>query len=131
MLFIDNKENINYSKLKKVAKLAKIDEFINTLPLGYQSIVGERGLNISGGQRQRIGIARALYKNSQILVFDEGTSALDNKTETSVINSINNLSKNLTLIIVAHRLSTVKDCDIIIKLDAGKIIEIGTPDEIL
>ncbi len=129
--FIDNKENINYSKLKKVAKLAKIDEFINTLPLGYQSIVGERGLNISGGQRQRIGIARALYKNSQILVFDEGTSALDNQTETSVINSINNLSKNLTLIIVAHRLSTVKDCDIIIKLDAGKIIEIGTPDEML
>ena len=129
--FIDNKENINYSRLKKVAKLAKIDEFINTLPLGYQSIVGERGLNISGGQRQRIGIARALYKNSQILVFDEGTSALDNKTETSVINSINNLSKNLTLIIVAHRLSTVKDCDIIIRLDAGKIIEIGTPDDML
>ena len=129
--FIDNKENINYSRIKKVAKLAKIDEFINTLPLGYQSIVGERGLNISGGQRQRIGIARALYKNSQILVFDEGTSALDNKTETSVINSINNLSKNLTLIIVAHRLSTVKDCDIIIRLDAGKIVEIGTPDELL
>ena len=129
--FTDSMENINYSKVKKVAKLAKIDEFINTLPLGYKTIVGERGLSLSGGQRQRIGIARALYKNAQILVLDEGTSALDNKTETSVINSINNFSMNITLIIVAHRLSTVKDCDRVVRLEEGKIAEIGSPSDVL
>ena len=127
--FIDHKENIDYLRLKNAARMANIDQFIQSLPAKYETYIGERGIQLSGGQKQRIGIARALYKRSKVLLFDEATSALDKNTETSVIKSINDLSKNLTLIIVAHRLSTVEKCDQIIKIENGKIVEKGTPDE--
>ena len=111
--------------------MANIDSFIKSLPKGLETLVGERGLKLSGGQRQRIGIARAFYKDSDIFVFDEATSALDNNTEVSVMESINNISRDLTLIIVAHRLSTVNKCDRIFKMHDGEIIEIGEPKDIL
>ena len=90
------------------------------LPHQYQTIVGERGIRLSGGQRQRIGIARALYHNPQILILDEATSALDNQTEKAVMDAVNNVGKNITIIIIAHRLTTVKKCDIIFLLDIIK-----------
>ena len=124
-------QEIDESKLNNAIKLSQLDEFINTLPDGVNSSVGESGVRISGGQRQRIGIARALYKNPDLLVLDEATSALDNETEKNVMDSINNLKGNMTIIIIAHRLTTVKDCDVIVELDKGSIAKIGTPREIL
>ena len=127
---LSNKK-INDSELKNAIKLSKLKELIETLPNGVDSLIGESGVRISGGQRQRIGIARALYKNPDLLVLDEATSALDNETEKDVMDSINNLQGNMTIIIIAHRLTTVKDCDIIVELDKGSIAKIGTPREIL
>jgi len=111
-------------------KAAQLDEFINSLPEGLNTMVGERGVRLSGGQRQRIGIARALYHNPPVLVLDEATSALDQITEMGVIDSVKQL-KNKTIIIVAHRFSTIKHCDRIFKLSHGKLISEGTPEEIL
>lgn len=109
------------------AQMASIHDLImNDLPLGYETKVGERGVRLSGGQRQRIGIARALYRKPEVLVFDEATSALDSTTEDSVIDAINNLAKNKTIITVAHRLSTVKNCDQIFVLDQGGVRFSGT-----
>ena len=96
------------------------------LPHQYQTIVGERGIRLSGGQRQRIGIARALYHNPQILILDEATSALDSQTEKTVMNAVYNLSKNITIIIIAHRLTTVKNCDMIFLLEKGELKSYGT-----
>ena len=101
------------------------------MPDKYSTIVGERGVRLSGGQIQRIGIARALYNNPKLLVFDEATSALDNETESSVIEAINNLAKQTTIILIAHRLNTVKNCDIIYKLDKGKIVAKGKFNELV
>ena len=101
------------------AKLSGAHEFILELPEGYDTIVGEHGCNLSGGQRQRIGIARALYKQASVLVFDEATSALDNETEQAVMQAIEGLSKDLTLLIIAHRLTTIKNCTQIVKLVDG------------
>ena len=97
----------------------------------YNTIVGERGIRISGGQRQRIAIARALYKKASIIIFDEATSALDSETESSVMESILSLDKELTIIIVAHRLSTLKNCTNIIELSDGKILRQGVYNEII
>jgi ABC-type multidrug transport system fused ATPase/permease subunit len=94
-------------------------------------VIGERGVRLSGGQRQRIGIARALYHNPQILILDEATSALDNQTEKAVMDAINNLSKKMTIILIAHRLTTVKNCDIIFLLDKGQIKDKGTFEELM
>jgi ATP-binding cassette subfamily B protein len=88
--------------------------------------VGERGIRLSGGQRQRIGIARALYKQATVLVFDEATNALDSLTEQAVMNAIENLNRDLTILIIAHRLTTLKHCDLIVQLERGKIIEQGS-----
>ena len=115
-----NSENINQDMIEKVSKIANLHEFvIGELPNKYNTIIGERGIRLSGGQRQRIGIARALYHNPKVLILDEATSALDNETEKQVIDAINNLDKDITIIIIAHRLNTIKNCDIVFKLQNG------------
>ncbi len=116
------KAEIDILRVKKSAKKAQIANYIEDTKNGYKTIVGERGIKLSGGQKQRIAIARALYKNSKILVFDEATSALDSKTENSIISSIEILSKEITIIMVAHRLSTLKKCDRLIFMDKGQKI---------
>ncbi len=115
------KNVIDANRVRQAAKHAQIDNFIESLPDGYNTHVGERGVRLSGGQRQRIGIARALYKKSEIIIFDEATSALDNKTEVEVMDSIEKLSPNLTILIIAHRLSTLKKCSTFIKVKDGTI----------
>ena len=122
--------NINYDLVKICAKKAKISDTIENWENKYDTIVGERGVRLSGGQRQRIAIARSLYKQSQVLIFDEATSALDNDTEESVMDAIDNLSTDLTIIIVAHRLSTLRKCNHIVKLEHGIITSIGKYDDI-
>lgn len=117
-------EKIDFKKIKLVCEKAQISDIIETWEKKYLTMVGERGIRLSGGQRQRIGIARALYKNAEVIVFDEATSALDNKTELDVMSSINNLSQELTIIIVAHRLTTLKNCNKIIELKNGEISNI-------
>ncbi len=123
---------INHQAVKRAAQLANINDFIeNELPDGYETEVGERGVRISGGQRQRIGIARALYYNPSLLVFDEATSALDGITENAILEAIHNLFHKKTIIIIAHRFNTVKECDRIYLLDKGKIIDQGVYQELL
>ena len=109
-------QNINLKKVKEAARQAHIADFIESSPQGYQALVGERGIRLSGGQRQRIGIARALYKQATVLVFDEATSALDHETEQAVMEAIEGLSADLTILIIAHRLTTLKTCTKIIDL---------------
>ena len=118
---------INFERLEYAARQANIYEYIMSTKYGFDTQVGEAGSSLSGGQQQRIGIARAFYKNSDIIVLDEATSSLDMQTESSIMSSLNNLSKNTTLIVVAHRLSTLKDCSKIVKLQDGKIISCGPP----
>jgi ABC-type multidrug transport system fused ATPase/permease subunit len=123
-------KNIDYQLVEKAAKIANFHNFIKKLPDGYNTVVGERGVRLSGGQRQRIGIARALYNNPQILILDEATSALDNLTEQAVMEAVNNLGSKITIILIAHRLSTVKNCDTIFLLEQGKLIGQGTYEEL-
>ena len=132
------KYNISYSKpgssmteIENVAKLSSIDKFIADLELGYETVVGERGLKLSGGEKQRVAIARALLKNPKIFIFDEATSALDTKTEKLIEKSLKKLSNKNTTLVIAHRLSTVIDADKIIVLENGKIAEQGTHKELL
>lgn len=115
-------DQIDHDRVKRVAKAALLEEFILSKPHQYATNVGERGAKLSGGQRQRIGIARALYKKSKILILDEATSALDNKTEAEIISSIVNFNESLTIIMVAHRLTTLSSCKKIYRLENGKII---------
>ena len=125
-------KNINQKAVEKASKIANLHNFVlDELPSQYQTTIGERGVRLSGGQRQRIGIARALYHNPEVLILDEATSALDNQTEKAVMDAVNNLGKNITIILIAHRLNTVKNCDIIFKLDKGLLIDQGTFDEIV
>jgi ABC-type multidrug transport system fused ATPase/permease subunit len=119
-------EHIDMNRVRYAAKLAQIDEYIESNAEGYNTFVGERGIQISGGQRQRIGIARALYKQAEVLIFDEATSALDSNTEQDVMKAIDGLNRNLTILIIAHRLTSLKDCDIIIELKHGKILRQGS-----
>jgi ABC-type multidrug transport system fused ATPase/permease subunit len=125
------KDKIDMQQVQKAANLAQISEHIESLEAGYETFVGERGIRLSGGQRQRIGIARALYKNATVLVFDEATSALDDETEAELMKAIDGLSKDLTVIMIAHRLSTVRRCDKILKLHKGKVVAFDTPDVVL
>jgi len=111
------KEQINHKQVEKAAKQAQIVKLIDSWEDGYQTFIGERGVRLSGGQRQRIGIARALYKNADVLIFDEATSALDNETEKAVMEAIEGLDRDLTILIIAHRLSTLNGCDRIIDMD--------------
>lgn len=124
-------DRMDLAQVKKVAKLAQIDHFIESLPAQYNTYVGERGIRLSGGQRQRIGIARALYGEASVLVFDEATSALDGATEKEVMRAIESLSHQFTIILIAHRLSTVEKCDRIFELNQGQVITEGNYQELL
>ena len=132
------RENISYgspdatfSQIEQAAKIAEAVEFIEQLPQGYDTIVGERGQKLSGGQKQRIGIARAVLKNPPILVLDEATSAVDNETEAAIARSLDKITQNRTTIAIAHRLSTIRHSDCIYVMDAGQLIERGTHEELL
>jgi ATP-binding cassette, subfamily B, bacterial PglK len=125
------KSDIDYDLLQECCEKAQLSKTINMLKNGIYSLVGERGIMLSGGQRQRIGIARALYKKANVIIFDEATSALDNDTENSIMESIENLGNELTIIIVAHRLTTLKSCDQIIELSQGKINNIISYNELI
>ncbi|MBT8633190.1 ABC transporter ATP-binding protein [Polynucleobacter paneuropaeus] len=125
------KDKIDSLRVRLAAQQAQIAESIDSWPKQYQTIVGERGIRLSGGQRQRIGIARALYKEADVIIFDEATSALDNETEQAVMQSIEELGKNLTLLIIAHRLTTLKNCTQIVELADGEIKRVGTYDYIM
>ena len=124
-------DEINYEKVIIAAKLANIHDFIESLPESYDSHTGDRGVRLSGGQKQRIGIARALYFSPDILVLDEATSALDGSTENVIMDAIHNLSHQKTIIIIAHRLQTVRQCDVIHFLEEGAIVNSGTYDELI
>lgn len=124
-------KDINMDQVEKVSKIANLHEFvISELPNKYLTTIGERGIRLSGGQLQRIGIARALYHDPKVLIFDEATSALDNLTEKAVMDTINNLNKDITIILIAHRLDTLKDCDNIFVMEKGKLIGEGTFEEL-
>ena len=127
----ENKENI-MCNIEKVLHLAQADFILdkNSFPLGLNTIVGERGSKLSGGQKQRIAIARALIKNPKILILDEATSALDSESEYRFKKEVDKLKGKITLIIVSHRLSTIKDCDQIIVINKGKIVEKGSHEEL-
>jgi len=122
---------INLDRVQQAAHQAQIADFIESSPEGYQANVGERGIRLSGGQRQRIGIARALYKQASVLVFDEATSALDNATEQSVMGAIEGLNRDLTILLIAHRITTVRHCDTIVELEHGRMVAQGTYEQLL
>jgi ATP-binding cassette subfamily B protein len=118
-------EQIDMERVRYAAHQAQIAQFIEAAPEGYATMVGERGVRLSGGQRQRIGIARLLYKKAKVLVFDEATSALDNETEAIVMEAIESLGRELTIVLIAHRLTTLRSCDTIYRLDHGSIVSVG------
>ena len=125
-----HKDQIDHVRVKQAAQQAQIAETIETWPNQYQTFVGERGIRLSGGQRQRIGIARALYKQADVIIFDEATSALDNETEQAVMEAIDSLSQDLTVLIIAHRITTLKNCTQIMELSDGCIKRTGTYQDI-
>jgi ATP-binding cassette subfamily B protein len=125
------RDAIDRDRVREAARRAHIADFIESGPDAYDALVGERGIRLSGGQRQRIGIARALYRQASVLVLDEATSALDNVTEQSVLDSIEALDRELTILIIAHRLTTVKRCDTIVELEQGRVVAQGSYEELL
>lgn len=139
MLFNDTvRNNITYGhegadeqQLTAVAKAANAHRFIKEFPEGYNTIIGERGVKVSGGQRQRISIARAIYKNPPILIFDEATSQLDTESEKLVQDAINNLMEGRTVIVIAHRLSTITHADKIVVIEKGEIVDSGSHEELI
>jgi ATP-binding cassette subfamily C protein len=122
---------IDNDKVWQALKLAHLDTLVHELPEGLETQIGERGVRFSGGQRQRIGIARALYHDPKILVMDEATSALDNITERSIVQEIEALKGNRTIIVIAHRLTTVMNCDTIYFMDKGLIVDSGSYQELI
>ena len=118
-------ENIDDKRIKDALKLSHLDEFVSELPNGIDTRVGERGVQLSGGQRQRVGIARALYNNADILIFDEATSALDSITEKHIMDAIHDFSGRKTIIMIAHRITTVEQCDIIYLIEDGEVADRG------
>jgi ATP-binding cassette subfamily B protein len=124
-------EAIDMERVRQAARQSQIAEFIESGTEGYNAMIGERGIRLSGGQRQRLGIARALYKQATVLVFDEAASALDNATEQDVMDAIEGLGRDLTILIIAHRLSTVSRCDMIVELEQGKVATQGTYEHLL
>jgi len=129
--FGEPKDQINHERVRQAARQAQIADIIESWPEQYQTLVGERGIRLSGGQRQRIGIARALYRQADVIIFDEATSALDNETEQAVMQAINNLGEDLTILIIAHRLTTLKNCTQIVELSDGCIKRTGTYQNIV
>ena len=123
--------NASDEEVLRAAKLSGADDFIRDMPQGYDTFVGERGSLLSGGQRQRVSIARALLLDPKILIFDEATSALDTESEHKILENLEEIAKGRTLLMIAHRLSTVKDCDAIIAMDHGRIMEIGTHAQLM
>jgi ATP-binding cassette subfamily B protein len=121
----------NEAEIKEAARMAQIDKFIRELPMGYEAMVGERGLKLSGGEKQRVAIARTILKNPPILLLDEATSALDTGTEREIQGALSEVSRNRTTLVIAHRLSTVIDADEILVLDHGQIIERGRHAQLL
>jgi ATP-binding cassette subfamily B protein len=129
--FGERTDDIDRERVQQAAKRAQIADTIESWSDGYDTLIGERGIRLSGGQRQRIGIARALYKQAEVIVFDEATSALDNDTEQAVMESIISLGEELTILIVAHRVTTLKNCDLIVELSAGLISRTGSYKDII
>lgn len=129
--FGSTKVSVDDERLRDAAARAGLLEFIDDLPEGFSTVVGERGIRLSGGQRQRIGIARALYKQADLLILDEATSALDSETEAAVMGSVASLGANLTIVLIAHRLTTVAMCDRVYRLDSGRIVAEGSHDEVV
>ncbi len=130
--FGEELDRINQQSVIKSSKIANLHDFItNELPKQYETYIGENGVRLSGGQRQRIGIARALYREPKVLILDEATSALDNETEYAVMEAVKKLGKDITIILIAHRLNTVKNCDIIFKFEKGELVNEGKFDEII
>jgi ABC-type multidrug transport system fused ATPase/permease subunit len=125
------RQQIDVERVRSAARQAQLHDVIESWPLKYQTVVGERGVRLSGGQRQRIGIARALYKQADVIIFDEATSALDTETEQAVMAAIESLSDQLTILVIAHRLSTLKNCTQIVELGGGGITRTGTYDELI
>jgi ABC-type multidrug transport system fused ATPase/permease subunit len=119
---------IDRTAVERAARVAQLDSFVATLPAGYDTVVGERGVRLSGGQRQRIGIARALYHDPEVLILDEATSALDTVTEEAVMREIHQMRDRRTIVMIAHRLSTVRECPLIVVLARGKIVAQGDYD---
>jgi ABC-type multidrug transport system fused ATPase/permease subunit len=124
-------EEIDEQALERAILAARLDDFVASLPAGLSTVVGERGVRLSGGQRQRIGIARALYHDPAVLVLDEATSALDTATESEVMAAVNALQGAKTLVIIAHRLSTVEQCDVVYRLESGRVVGSGTLAEVV
>jgi ABC-type multidrug transport system fused ATPase/permease subunit len=124
-------QRIDMDRVIAAAQRAQIDSYVQQLPEGYGTKVGERGVRLSGGQRQRIGLARAFYKNADVLILDEATSALDDATETQVMNAIAAIDGDITVLIIAHRLTTLRNCDVIVQLEKGQIIRQGTYAEVI
>lgn len=124
-------EQIDLTRVREAARQAQISDFIESYPGKYDAALGERGIRLSGGQRQRIGIARALYKQAEVLVFDEATSSLDTETEVAVMDAINSLGRDVTIVLIAHRFSTLRACDVIYRLDHGKIAKFGTYEQLV
>lgn len=129
--FGEPEDHIDHERVRQAARQAQIADIIESWPEQYQTLVGERGIRLSGGQRQRIGIARALYRQADVIIFDEATSALDNETEQAVMQAINDLGEDLTILIIAHRLTTLKDCTQVVELGDGGIKRTGSYQNIV
>ena len=124
-------KKVDLERVREACRRAELHSFISSLPGGYETIVGERGVRLSGGQRQRVGLARALYKRASVLILDEATSALDDATEASVIDAVHRLGADYTVLMIAHRVTTLQRCDMIYRLEQGRVAKQGTFAEVL
>jgi len=124
-------ETVQHERIEEAARLANAHSFISDKPDGYRTLIGDRGIQLSGGQRQRLAIARAMVKNPELLIFDEATSALDNESEKVVQEAIDHAMEHRSSLVIAHRLSTVKNASRIIVMERGKVVESGTHQELL
>ena len=122
---------IDFDRVRRATEQAQLADVVDRLPLGFDTHIGERGARLSGGQRQRIGVARALYKKSELIIFDEATSALDELTERQLMNAIHHLDPSLTILVIAHRLSTLVECDSIVEISEGAVSYVGSYEKIL